>query len=192
MPDKINKYKNILKQRLNEKRYIHSLCVADEAVRLADMYGADRDKAYLAGLLHDITKNTAAEEHLNIFNTFGIILTDVEKNAHKLWHAISGAAYVKYVLMIDDEEIIDAIRYHTTAKADMSLLAKVLYLADYTSADRDYSDVDVIREKVNKSLDEAFIYALRYSITDLVQNGKALHIDTVNAYNEITLKGIEN
>ena len=94
--------------------------------------------------------------------------------------------------MIDDEEIIDAIRYHTTAKADMSLLAKVLYLADYTSADRDYSDVDVIREKVNKSLDEAFIYALRYSITDLVQNGKALHIDTVNAYNEITLKGIEN
>ena len=179
--------KEILKKRLNEKRYYHSLCVADEAKRLAVKYGADQEKAYLAGLLHDITKNAPDEEHLKIFKEFGIILSDVEKNAKKLWHAISGAAYAEHFIGIDDSEIIDAIRYHTTAKADMSLLAKILYLADFTSADRDYEDVDVIRHYVNESLEKAFVYALCYSITDLVNAEKAVHTDTVAAYNQAVL-----
>jgi nicotinate-nucleotide adenylyltransferase len=176
-------YKAILKDRLNEKRYYHSLCVADEAVRLSKKYGCDCDKAYLAGLLHDITKNSSNEEHLQIFSDFGIILNDIEKNAHKLWHAISGAAYIEHILKIDDKDIIDAVRFHTTAKDNMSLLAKILYLADFTSLDRDYPDVEVIRSLVDKSLDEAFIYALQYSICDLVENKKAVHIDTINAFN---------
>ena len=186
----IEKYKEILKKRLNEKRYHHSLCVADEAKRLAEKYGGNTEKCYLAGLIHDITKNANKEEHLQIFETFGIILNCTEKNAEKLWHAISGAAYIKYVLQINDEEIIDAVRYHTTAKADMSLTSKILYLADFTSKDRDYDDVDVIRQKVNKSLNEALIYALQYSITDLVEREKAVHIDTINAYNQAVLEDI--
>ncbi|MGN0494240.1 MAG: bis(5'-nucleosyl)-tetraphosphatase (symmetrical) YqeK [Acutalibacteraceae bacterium] len=180
--------KLILQKRLNEKRYYHSLCVADEARRLAKKYGGDRDKAYLAGLLHDITKNAPDEEHLQIFKEFGIILSDVEQNAKKLWHAMSGAPYVKNILGIDDLEIIDAIRYHTTAKADMSLLAKILYLADFTSKDRDYEDVEVIREYVDESLEKAFVYALEYSIVDLVNQGRAIHPDTVQAYNQAVLK----
>lgn len=176
--------KQILKSRLNEKRYYHSICVADEAVRLAEKYGADTQRAYLAGLLHDITKNASQAEHLQIFSQFGIILNDIEKNAEKLWHAISGACYIEHILKIDDKEIIDAVRYHTTAKADMSLLSQILYLADFTSLDRDYDDVSVIREKVNKSLNDAFVYALQYSITDLVNNKRAVHLDTLNAYNQ--------
>lgn len=180
--------KVILKQRLNEKRYFHSLCVADEAVRLAEKYGGNTEKAYLAGLLHDITKNAPAEEHLQIFDKFGIMLNDVEKNAEKLWHAMSGASYIKNILGIDDPEIIDAVRYHTTAKADMSLTAEILYLADFTSADRDYDDVGVIREYVDSSLDKGFVYALKYSITDLVSQGRAVHEDTVGAYNQAVLR----
>lgn len=180
--------KEVLRQRLNEKRYYHSLCVADEAKRLAEKYGGDIEKAYLAGLLHDITKNAPEEEHLQIFKEFGIILTDIEQNAKKLWHAMSGALYVKNILGISDPEIIDAIRYHTTAKADMSLLAKILYLADFTSKDRDYEDVDVIREYVDESLGKAFVYALQYSITDLVNQSRAVHPDTVEAYNQAVLK----
>lgn len=180
--------KTILQNRLNEKRYYHSLCVADEATRLAEKYGGDADKAYLAGLLHDITKNASDEEHLQIFKEFGIILSNIEQNAKKLWHAMSGAEYVKNFLGINDPEIIDAIRYHTTAKADMSLLARILYLADFTSKDRDYEDVDVIREYVDDSLEKAFIYALQYSITDLVNQGRAVHPDTVEAYNQAVLK----
>lgn len=180
--------KVILQKRLNEKRYYHSLCVADEAKRLAEKYGGDSEKSYLAGLLHDITKNAPDEEHLQIFKEFGIILSDVEQNAKKLWHAMSGALYVKNILGINDPEIIDAIRYHTTAKADMSLLAEILYLADFTSRDRDYEDVDVIREYVDESLKKAFIYALEYSIVDLVNQGRAVHPDTVAAYNQAVLK----
>ncbi len=180
--------KAILQKRLNEKRYYHSLCVADEAKRLAEKYGGDSEKSYLAGLLHDITKNAPDEEHLQIFKEFGIILSDVEQNAKKLWHAMSGALYVKNILEINDPEIIDAIRYHTTAKAGMSLPAKILYLADFTSKDRDYEDVDVIRKYVDESLEKAFVYALEYSITDLVNQGRAIHPDTVQAYNQAVLK----
>lgn len=185
--EKYEDYKRILEKRLNEKRYYHSLCVADEAKRLAEKYGGNTEKCYLVGLLHDITKNAPEEEHLQIFETFGIMLSNVEKNAKKLWHAISGQAYIKYVLNIDDEEILDAVRYHTTAKADMSLTAKILYLADFTSADRDYEDVDVIRRLVDISLDDAFVYALKFSITDLVGQSRAIHPDTVNAYNQTVL-----
>ena len=179
--------KSILSKRLNEQRYHHSLCVADEAKRLAEKYGGDTEKCYLAGLLHDITKNAPEDEHLKIFETFGIMLNDIEKNAKKLWHAMSGAAYIKYVLQIDDEEIIDAVRYHTTAKADMSLLAKILYLADFTSSDRDYDDVDVMREKVEISIKDAMIYSLSYSINDLISMGRAVHPDTLAAYNQTIL-----
>ncbi len=188
----IDEYKRLLSSRLKEKRYYHSLCVADEARRLARAYGADENKAYLAGLLHDITKNSSVFEHLQIFNTFGIILTEVEKNSEKLWHAISGSAYVKHFLNIEDEEIIDAIRYHTTAKADMTKLEVVLYLADFTSRDRDYEDVDVMRKLVDKSQDEALLYALRYTINELLEKGAAIHPDTVSAYNYVVLKGRKN
>ena len=184
----IENYKEILRERLNDHRYYHSLCVADEAKRLAHLYGGNAEKCYLAGLLHDITKNSDRQEHLHFFETFGIMLSDVEKNAEKLWHAMSGSGYLKNILKIDDDEILDAVRYHTTAKANMSLTAKILYLADFTSKDRDYTDVNVIRALVDKSLDEAFIYALKYSIIDLTEHSKAIHPDTVEAFNQSVLK----
>ncbi len=186
IPD-YSEYKKLLKSRLSEKRYFHSLCVADEAYRLAVKYGADCNKAYLAGLLHDVTKNSPEIEHLNIFETFGIILSDIEKGAKKLWHAISGSAYIKFILNIADDEIYNAIRYHTTAKSDISLLSKVIYLADFTSADRDFEDVEVIRALVDRSLDEAYLYALSFTINELVEKGSAIHPDTFGAYNQAVL-----
>ncbi len=179
-----DKFKQILQSRLDEKRYYHSLCVAEEAKRLAEKIGVDGEKAYLAGLLHDITKNAPKEEHLQIFSQFGIILNDIEKNAMKLWHAISGAAYIEHFLGIDDNEILDAVRYHTTAKKDMSPLCTVLYLADFTSRDRDYPDVDVMRKLVDISFYEALVYALQYTIKDLADQKKAIHFDTLAAFNE--------
>jgi len=83
--------KSLLKKRLTEKRCYHSLCVADAARHLAEKYGADDDKMYLAGLLHDITKNTSDDEQLKLFARFGIILTDVEKASPQIWHAMSGS-----------------------------------------------------------------------------------------------------
>lgn len=189
MSDKYLQYKELLQKRLTPKRYNHSLCVADEAVRLAEKYGGDCEKAYLAGLLHDITKNATQEEHLNIFKEFGIMLNDIEKMSEKLWHAISGSAYIEHILGINDSDIITAVRYHTTAREDMTQLEKLLYLADFTSADRDYDDIDIMRAKVEISLEAALDYALSYTINDLVSRGKTLHIDTVKAYNQNVLKG---
>lgn len=189
MSEKYTEYKKILQERLTPKRYHHSLCVADEAVRIAAKYGGDTEKAYLAGLLHDITKNASEEEHLHIFREFDIMLNDIEKNAEKLWHAISGAAYIEHMLGINDTEIITAVRYHTTARKNMTQLEKILYLADFTSADRDYDDVDIMRQKLEISMEDALQYALSYTINDLVSRDKPLHLDTVEAYNENALKG---
>lgn len=190
MVNKLNydNYKLLLREKLDDYRYNHSLAVADEARRLAEKYGADSGTAYLAGLLHDITKNYSREEHLKIFSDFDIILSDVEKNSHKLWHAMSGSVYVKEVLKINNTELISAIRYHTTAKRDMSLLEKIIYVADFTSADRNYPDVNVMRALADKSLEDAMIYALKYTISKLLECDSAVHPDTLDAYNFLKVR----
>lgn len=177
----------ILRRRLKPKRFVHSLAVAEEAVRLARRYGADPAKAKTAGLLHDIMKNTDPADQLQILSEFGILLTDVERGAEKLYHAMSGAAFIEHILEIHDRDILDAVRYHTTARAGMSVLSRVIYLADFTSADRKYDDVDVMRRLVDVGMDEAMEYALTYTIRDLLDKGQAIHPDTMAAYNELML-----
>lgn len=184
-----DKYCNLLAERLDEPRYKHSLAVAKKARELSKKYGCDQDKAYTAGLLHDITKNATKEEHFKIFEANGIILNDVEKKSKKLWHAISGAEYVRSELGITDPEIYDAIRYHTTAKANMSLLSKIIFLADFASEDRNYSDVDIMRLLADTDVNMAMKYALAYTINVLVNDKRAVHPDALEAYNEIVLKG---
>ena len=149
-------------------------------------------ETYLAGLLHDITKNFTQDEHLNIFINFGIILSDVEKVSVPIWHGISASLYVKYILKVDNENIISAIRYHTTAKSNMSLFEKIIYLADYTSADRSYPDVDVMRRLVNVNLEDAMLYSLKFTINDLTRKNRAIHPNTLSAYNEIIINKMEN
>ncbi|MEE0946273.1 MAG: bis(5'-nucleosyl)-tetraphosphatase (symmetrical) YqeK [Acutalibacteraceae bacterium] len=186
-----NKYKNyisILKEKLDDYRFTHSLCVADRAVELAKKYGANEEKAYVAGLLHDITKNLSDEEQLQFFESSAIMLSDIEKVSSKVWHSISGAAYIKNKLLIDDEEIVSAVRYHTTGKRDMTLLQKIVYIADFTSADRKYPDVDVVRGLADKNLDESIVYALRHTIVTLANKNKPIHPDTISAYNDLLLK----
>lgn len=188
----MEKYKELIKNKLNEKRYYHSLFVADEARRLALKYGADADKMYLAGLLHDVTKNTSDNEQLQLFKKFGIILTAVENASPQIWHAMSGALFVKYELKIDDEDIISAIRYHTTGKSGMTLSQKIVYLADLTSADRSYPDVEDIRRLANKDLDRAIFAVLKFTVNNLSGKALPLHPDTLDAYNEFAVKFKEN
>jgi len=178
-------YVKILKDRLSEKRFFHSLAVAKEALRLAEKYGCDTKKAFLAGLLHDICKDDSPNLQLQLFDEFGIILDTVEKNARKLWHAIAGSAYIKEKLKLDDAEIILAIRYHTTARKGMSLLEKILYLADFTSGDRDYEGVEDMRKAVDVSLEHAMREALIFTVVDLTERGMPVHGDTMEAYREI-------
>ncbi len=182
------KYNDIIRDRLDDFRYHHSRSVADEAVRLARLYGGDENDAYLSGLLHDITKNDTDDQHLRIFKRFGIILSDVEKSSSKLWHAMSGAVYVQNILGIEKVSVVNAIRYHTTARKDMTHLEKLIYLADFTSADRNYDDVEIMRSLVNTNIDDAMAYALKYTINDLIGKSLPVHPHTTEAYNQIMLK----
>ena len=180
-------YCEIIKPMMGDKRYTHCLNVAKEAVSLAKQYGADPDKAYTAGVLHDITKELNPDKQLQIIHDGGIILDDIQKKAPKLWHGISGSVYVKSHLGITDEDIINAIRYHTTGRSGMSLLEKIIFIADFTSAERDYNGVETMRQKSKLSLEEAMIFGFQFTFFDLSSRELAIHPDELNCYNEIVL-----
>ena len=174
---------------MGDYRFTHSCNVAEEAVILARLYGADTEKAYVAGILHDITKEISKEEQLQIIADGGIILDNVQKNAPKLWHAVSGSAYVRLRLGIKDEDILNAIRYHTTGRANMSLLEKIIYTADYTSKERSYPGADVMREKSRRSLEEAMMFSCQFTLQKLSSQEAAIHPDQLFCYNDLVLKG---
>lgn len=178
----------LIRSKLSADRFNHSLNVADSAKELALSYGADVDKAYTAGLLHDVMKNASEEEQLGVLSEAGIELMPVERENKKLWHAIAGAAYVKFVMGIDDRDIIRAVRYHTTGRSGMSLLERIVYLADYISADRNYNGVEDMRRLCKSDSDEAILYALTFGIPDLVSKGRVIHPDSIDLYNEVIIK----
>ena len=182
-------YKALLRELLDDYRYIHSLGVAESAKELAAIYGYDEDKAYKAGLLHDIMKNATKEYQLQIMEKGGIILSQAEKNNPKLWHAMAGECYLRDEMGITDEELLGAIRYHTTGKAGMNLLEKIVYIADYISKERNYPDVDVMRRLSKEvSLEEASLYALRFSIRKFESIGGIIHTDSIDYYNELIIE----
>ncbi len=178
----------VLSKRLVESRFHHSMNVAKSAYELAEIYGGDRDKCVTAGLLHDITKNASDEEHFSLFQQGGIELSKCERNNRKLWHSISGAEFVKLNTDIDDEDIYNAVKYHTTGRAGMSLLEKIIYVADFISVERNYPDVEVMRSLAAKNLEEAMLYSLQYTIPDLVKKGQTIHPNSIEMYNELIFK----
>lgn len=183
----VAEYKALIRSRLSEYRYRHSMCVAAAAVSLAEKYGGDVQKAYVAGILHDVMKEETPEVQLQYIDKVGIMLTPLQLENQKLYHAMSGYAYCKDELGIDDQEILTSILYHTTSRPHASLMEKIIYIADFISDDRTYPDVNTMREKAETSLDGAMLYAMQYTIIEAVKKGKTIHTDTVDAYNEIVM-----
>ncbi len=188
MENNYDVYLNYLQKNLDKKRFYHSINVAKESYKLAEKYGYNKDKAYLSGLLHDVCKNESEEKMLKMFKEFGIILDDIQKSQYKLWHAVLGARFIQQEFSIEDKEIIDAIRYHTTGRANMTKLDKILYLADFISADRDFDGVDYLREFAYFNLDTAVFECLKFSINELCSMSKPIHTDTLDGYNHLLIK----
>lgn len=181
-----------LKERLTEKRFIHSLNVAESSKELARLYGYDEAIAYTAGLIHDCCKDTPAGLQLSYMLENGAELTEIEISTAKLYHAMSGSIYVKKEFGIDNEDVINAVRYHTTGRAGMSLLEKIVFIADFISAERDYDGVEIMREKAKRSLDEAIVEGLGFTIKDLIDRGeRMIHPDTVDAFNEAMMNQLK-
>lgn len=186
--DGLSAYRKIITQRLDAYRLNHSECVSECAATLAEQYGADVEKARLAGLLHDVMKNDGVESHLDEIEKAGITLSLTELANRKVWHQISGAAFLKNENIVTDEEILGAVRWHTTGRANMTLLEKVVYIADFISADRDYPDVGVVRKLAQQSLEDAILYTTQYTIKKLVSAGLPVHPATVDCYNDMILR----
>lgn len=185
VPERYKEYDELLRSKLDDYRYVHSLGVAKSARELAKLYGADEEKAYFSGLLHDVMKNATPDEQLQIITKADIMLSPCEMRNDKLWHAIAGAAFLKTELNIEDEEIIGAVRWHTTGKAGMSTLEKVVYLADFISEDRTYPDVDEVRRLAVIGLERAIVYTQKYCITKLLKENMIIDPSSVECYNDL-------
>lgn len=185
--DGLSDYRKILREKLDDYRMYHSECVSECAAVLAEKYGADPEKARLAGLMHDVMKNADADGHFEYIEKSGEKLTAVDISNPKVWHQISGAAYLKENGIITDEEILGAVRWHTTGRAGMTLLEKIVYVADFISADRDYPDVGVVRKLAEKSLEDAILYTSRYTVNKLAANNMPIHPATVECYNDMII-----
>lgn len=188
----IDEIKDILKIRLSKKRYNHSLNVAQSAKELAGKHGADENKAFLAGLIHDICKEIPREEQLKMAESCGRDFSDVERAVPPLYHAPAGAWYCENVLHIHDEEILNAVRYHTIGRADMSPVELMVYLADLISEDRSYKDVAKMRKLSFADADAAALEALKFSISDVLSKGSLIPVCTCEAYNFYTDKAKKN
>ena len=175
--------KKFLKANLSQKRYQHSLNVAAECRKLAEKYGEDPDKAYFAGLLHDICKELPADEQLALVEKSGYTVCREELETRSLWHGIAGAYFVKTKFGVEDIDILNAIRFHTVGRAGMSRLEEIVYLGDLISADRDYKDVDRMRKVTYNSLNSAMLEAFAFSIRSVVKKGGVIPICTVEGYN---------
>ncbi len=181
--EQISAFQIYLLNNLTKKRYTHSLNVANEAVKLARTYNAEIQKAYIAGLLHDICKEMPLSKQKQYVKNSKMNVCDTELRAEPLWHAISGAEVVRQEFKIEDKDILNAIRYHTTARAKMTRLEKIIYLADLISIDRDFKDVNKMRRICYKDLDKAMLEALKFSINDTVSKSNTIPLTTLNAYN---------
>ena len=171
---------------LKHKRIPHVLGTEEEAVRLAERCGADVEKARVAALLHDCTKKLSMEEQKALCLQYGIELDELEQKALKLLHAKTGAAIARDVFGVDDE-IYNAILWHTTGRAEMNLLEKIIYLADYIEPTRDFPGVDELRKTCYEDLDKGLLMGLEMTIREMEEMGNPIHHHTLEARN--ALKG---
>ena len=168
------------KELLKPKRVAHVLGCEQEAMRLALRYGADVSDAAEAALLHDITKKCELAEQLILCEKYGIIADKLESTSTKLLHARTGAALARDCFGVSDA-VRDAIRWHTTGKADMTLLEKIIYMADYIEPTRDFPGVERLRELAYDNLDEALVLGLKMSLEDIISRSETPHENTMRA-----------
>lgn len=167
------------------KRLEHSYRVMDTAIKLARVYNADEEKARIAGIYHDCAKFQDRAKLLKKALDFAIIQNVSEIKNIETLHGKVGAFMAKYEYKIEDEEILNAIEFHTTARLNMTLLDKIIYMADYIEPKRNFEGLEEIRELAFENIDLAYRMALDHTIKFVVDSGKVLDIITVEARNQM-------
>lgn len=177
-----------LKADIGIKRFEHSLRVMETSIKLANRYNFSVEKAAIAGLLHDCGKLKGETNLLKVSSDFGIILDSMTKCNSELIHSILSAAIAEKEYGIKDQEILRAIRYHTTGRENMSLLEKIVYIADLIEPGRSFEGVDKLRRLALEDLDKCLLYSLDNTLKFLIEKKKLIHIDSIKARNYLLIQ----
>ena len=181
-----NELKEIVKSKMSLKRFTHTLGVVEMSEKLAKIYNANIQKCKVAALLHDICKEMDMEYIKNICkNKFINELSEEDLENNEILHGFAGAYYVKNELGINDKEILNAIKYHTVGAKDMTLLEKIVYIADAIEYGRNYPSVVEIREETFKNLDKGILMEIEHKEEYLESIGKKSHPNTDKLKKEI-------
>lgn len=171
------------KERLTVKRYIHTIGVMETAIKLAEKYGVDVKKAETAAILHDIAKYEDIEKMEQIVKDH--LNDELLGWGGEIMHGPVGAWIIKQELHIDDEDILNAIRYHTTGRAKMTDLEKVIYVSDMIEPNRKFDGVEKLRKKAEKSLDDAMKDCVRHTISFLVDSKQPIFPQSILCFNDL-------
>ena len=180
-----------LNTMLKPKRLEHSINVAKCAIKLSEIYGYDKEKAYLAGLVHDCAKYFTKEQIDSYVEKYNIELDPLEVDNIALSHSIIGSFAIQDVFNIQDMDIINAVRYHTTGRENMSILEKIIFMADMIEEGRNFPGVDELRKlSFNGQLDKALITSLNNTIKFVIENNQLIHPRSVKARNYLMQENI--
>lgn len=174
---------------MRAKRVPHVIGVEEEAAKLALRWGADPVLARRAGVLHDCTKYLELPEQLELCQTYGVELDELERQAVKLLHAKTGACIARAVFG-EPDAVYQAIFWHTTAKADMTTLEKILYVADYMEPNRDFEGVERLRKLAYEDLDKALLLGVEMTIQEMEEKKRVIHPKTIQARDYLREQGI--
>lgn len=179
---------NKLKETINPKRFKHTLGVVKASTYLAKKYKENVTDAKIAALLHDYAKDFTREQLIEYITAYGIVADNILMEAHELLHGKVAASIAKNEFKIEDVNILNAIENHTTGRAGMSKLEKIVYLADFIEEGRNYPGVEELRKIADEDLDKAVLQALHNTIIYVLTIEKLLHPNTLYARNEMLLK----
>lgn len=177
-----------IKEKMSEKRFKHVLGVVDTAKMLANLYAEDIEKAKIASILHDCAKEYTREEMERLCTYYGYESGDNESKEPALLHSKVGAIVAKVTYGVDDEYVLDAIKYHTTGRKDMTMLDKIIFIADYIEPSRSFEGLENIRKLAFRDIDLAVFEALENTILHLIEKRSFIHEDTLYARNDLLIK----
>lgn len=188
---KLEKMQELLKEALPAKRYVHSVAVYETALKLGEAHGLPLEKIAIAALLHDCGRQIPTKESVAVAKEWGIKLKAVEVAQPILLHAILGVPLARQRYGVEDEEILEAIRYHTTGNKDMSATAMVVFLADMIEPARNFPGVEELRELCYKDLKQAMLMAYSNTIGYLIDSKLLIHPDCIKGYNQLRLESLK-
>lgn len=187
-----SRIKDKIKILLKDSRYKHCLGVENEALKLGGIYNADLEKCRIAAIAHDYAKQFSNMELIEMAKSYNLEIDEIQYNSPELLHGPVGAEYIKHEFKIVDDDILNAVCFHTTGRRNMSILEKIIYIADMTEKGRNYPGVDEIRKLSIKNIDEAIYLSCNTTISYVLKRNLLIHPLTIDLRNSLILGGSKN